>query len=336
MQKRRVAELDIAKGVAIFLVVLGHTQIPTWTKDIFYPFHLPLFFLVSGYLLNTKANIWSFTKGRIYRLIIPYVSVSLLFYLLWIMKQQVEKDVSVTWSESLTGIAYGTGETLIVNAPLWFLACLFVTEILFLFVIKLIGKKHLVLQLIAFLLIGVAGFFISKVVHLPWSIDIALASLLFLFVGHRLKEWGLFVTKSLPNYTTVIAFVAYALLSYVNGTVDMNYRIYGDSILLFYLNGLTGSIFLLQVAGMILSINSFAKTFMLFGEHSINILMFHFGVFFGLNIINTILPITLNWIVYLLLGLSVSVLIGMFIRRYKALLLLFNGTRIKLEQTKGL
>ncbi|MDP3446737.1 MAG: acyltransferase family protein [Eubacteriales bacterium] len=54
----------MAKGIGILLVVLGH--VPTILKElakIIYPFHVPLFFFVSGYLQNAvkyrKAGVWS-------------------------------------------------------------------------------------------------------------------------------------------------------------------------------------------------------------------------------------------------------------------------------------
>ncbi|OUP21238.1 hypothetical protein B5F32_05385 [Parabacteroides distasonis] len=41
----------MAKGVAIFAVVLGHTSLPTVCRVIIYSFHMPLFFMLSGVFL---------------------------------------------------------------------------------------------------------------------------------------------------------------------------------------------------------------------------------------------------------------------------------------------
>jgi fucose 4-O-acetylase-like acetyltransferase len=44
----RINWIDIAKGIGIFLVVLGHTGIPVKLSYWIYSFHMPLFFFISG------------------------------------------------------------------------------------------------------------------------------------------------------------------------------------------------------------------------------------------------------------------------------------------------
>ena len=66
--KKRMDYLDVAMGIAMFLVVMGHAALaydtPYWRVAI-YSFHMPLFFLVSGVvacaafrdlLLETRAD----------------------------------------------------------------------------------------------------------------------------------------------------------------------------------------------------------------------------------------------------------------------------------------
>ena len=55
---KRIDHLDIAEGIAIFLVVLGHVVLtfdtPFWRLAI-YSFHMPLFFLVSGTVAKCRG-----------------------------------------------------------------------------------------------------------------------------------------------------------------------------------------------------------------------------------------------------------------------------------------
>ena len=49
LTKKRLNYLDYAKGIGILLVVLGHiynNSVKLWI----YSFHMPLFFIISGYL----------------------------------------------------------------------------------------------------------------------------------------------------------------------------------------------------------------------------------------------------------------------------------------------
>ena len=57
---KRIEWIDIAKGIGIILVVIGHISQIEVLNDIIYSFHMPLFFIISGYLYKRK-----FYKGKI-------------------------------------------------------------------------------------------------------------------------------------------------------------------------------------------------------------------------------------------------------------------------------
>ena len=47
---QRIKWIDLTKGVAIFLMVCGHTGIPSLISNWIWSFHMPLFFIISGML----------------------------------------------------------------------------------------------------------------------------------------------------------------------------------------------------------------------------------------------------------------------------------------------
>lgn len=65
MTKKRIEWLDIAKGICILLVVLGHEL--TWNEKLrylIYAFHIPMFFILSGMTAYiTKETETSVYKG---------------------------------------------------------------------------------------------------------------------------------------------------------------------------------------------------------------------------------------------------------------------------------
>jgi len=78
----------IAKGIGILLVVIGHfnpESSPTyWTnlRSVIYSFHMPLFFLLSGYLYSHgKYTYKQLLSNKIKRLVYPFVSIAFLFLL---------------------------------------------------------------------------------------------------------------------------------------------------------------------------------------------------------------------------------------------------------------
>lgn len=48
----RLDHIDACKGIGILLVILGHTNVPSIVHTIIYSFHMPLFFIISGYLFS--------------------------------------------------------------------------------------------------------------------------------------------------------------------------------------------------------------------------------------------------------------------------------------------
>jgi len=96
MEKRRFNEIDICKGIGIILVVLGHALKQTGSHSLFatiplafiYSFHMPLFFMLSGFLsvklLDLDGGPLSpdrrrYLGGRAVRLLIPYTVMSLIY-----------------------------------------------------------------------------------------------------------------------------------------------------------------------------------------------------------------------------------------------------------------
>ena len=91
--KKHYTEIDIARGVGILAVVLGHavkqTQVSArWIRIVtysVYSFHMPLFFLLSGFVAVRILRMQTFTErlryigGRAVRLLVPYFVIGALY-----------------------------------------------------------------------------------------------------------------------------------------------------------------------------------------------------------------------------------------------------------------
>lgn len=86
----RIEYFDLLKGIAIFLVVMGHVLTmcirnidSAFTFKIISEIHMPLFFFISGYLTYKSSRTKSFLKPDLWKrfkqLIIPFVVVSALW-----------------------------------------------------------------------------------------------------------------------------------------------------------------------------------------------------------------------------------------------------------------
>ena len=133
VDKERIHYIDIAKGLGIFWVVLTHASYEEWIWRYSWQFHMPFFFFLAGLVYQERYSFKEFFLRRLRSLIIPYFIFAFItfIYWLWIERPFRPGDQSVIYE--LIGIFYGDYDSnrLFFNPPLWFLPCLFVTELLF-------------------------------------------------------------------------------------------------------------------------------------------------------------------------------------------------------------
>lgn len=74
----RLDYVDVAKGLGIFIVVIGHclTYAGLWSTRLFwyiYAFHMPFWFVISGFLYKRKDPS-SYITNKVVSLIVPYIA----------------------------------------------------------------------------------------------------------------------------------------------------------------------------------------------------------------------------------------------------------------------
>ena len=81
---KRDRTIDILKGIGIILMVIGHAGCPHLLHEYIYTFHMPLFFIASGYFFTEKnaVNVITFSWKKIKGIYIPFVACSIAFLLL--------------------------------------------------------------------------------------------------------------------------------------------------------------------------------------------------------------------------------------------------------------
>jgi len=264
--------------------VLGHTKGPAEMINFIYCFHMPLFFIVSGYLFNHekwKNKFDDFFKSRVDRLIIPYfVTALLFFYPFWFFLGRhfgEMKSLYIPPWKDFVGIFYGSAvdHYMDFNGPLWFLPCLFLGEIIFFFGLKYI--KSINMKLVIFLIISLIGVMIGSYYALPWSMDIAMVMQIFFLFGYILKY-----RKVNINYIIGISSLIITLLDiYYQGKVETATRHY-NNVILYFIGGISGTLFILWISKMIANIGYISKALSFLGVQSMSIFLWHsFGFKFA-------------------------------------------------------
>ncbi len=88
MPTQRLVYIDLAKAIAIYLVILGHVLIKLFNvsqnNDILlqtiYEFHMPLFMIMSGFFFKSslKLSVFDFLKKKSIQLLLPSLSCTLI------------------------------------------------------------------------------------------------------------------------------------------------------------------------------------------------------------------------------------------------------------------
>ena len=157
MEKRNNA-VDIARGFAIILMVIGHAEMPGILNRAIYLFHMPLFFISAGYFFKLSAldNPCDFIKKRFKGLYIPFVKYSLFFLLIHnlMFKWGILNEVYGNWTNGVTHpyswhqfwqrfiyiITTMEGYVEFLAGAFWFFRGLLVASIMFLVLYKLLNK----------------------------------------------------------------------------------------------------------------------------------------------------------------------------------------------------
>lgn len=248
--KQRLDWLDSVKAFGIMLVYIVHCNIPGVNPHI-YLFHMPLFFIISGYCWDAKKNsritIIDFAKKKYNSYIVPYFKICSICLCIYgipmsIINHGCSMDMIRQLCDYLFGIfiySRGKVEWLPNCSPVWFLTCLFCAEIVFHWIMR--QNKTLLYVLFAGL-IGYACSCVGKV--FPWNIDSAFTAIPFLYLGYMLKEYESLLMQKI----NLIVLIPISLVIFLNGVVlvDFDGNHY-ENILLMYVEASIVCIAILDV-----------------------------------------------------------------------------------------
>lgn len=190
--------IDIARGIAIILVVVGHTAVPlSFPNHLAFSVHLPLFFFLSGFLMKAERySFWEYTKKRAFRLLLPY------FIFAFVSACKNSSNFPMQIASAL--FCSGKISSVLPQMPdqPWFLPCLFLSELVFFGLRKLERFRFgRIAEMLLSFFFSACGFFLMRVRYLPWSLDIALFVQVFLFAGLLFRQSG-FLKRSVSVRAT--------------------------------------------------------------------------------------------------------------------------------------
>lgn len=207
-QECRLDWIDTIKGIGILFVVAGHTMWPSVQFSV-YLFHMPLFFIISGFLFKEKKPS-VFILSKIKTLLIPYVSY------LFVFSAYEFKNIYFNrfhTSDDLWSVVYNMfygGQMLTGSLGVfWFVSVLFISQQILNIIINSSSKRSaFVIITLIYLLSYAYPEFIKKS---PLDALVVLNALPYMYIGMTLRD----KIKNIKSIVPFIACLAYFYISYL-------------------------------------------------------------------------------------------------------------------------
>lgn len=304
LNSTRIDYIDIAKGIGIIFVIIGHNISPdTIILKFIYSFHMPLFFFIAGYLFEKKQYhtrpIKSILKTRLQGIIYPYLTLSvfnlILYFILSLFFTKYINEPLKIITLTLSTFGYHS---------LWFLPTFAISTLIFLVVKKIKIKANISIFVLIFLslLLWFINAKISTANSIFWSGSLwylsvyfgrLCSSIIFISIGYL---FSYVYTKYIIKFCNMTIYLCVILLSIVflaifdfnkinndYNNVNMSANEIGNPILFIFI-GILGSIIILLFSQHFIKHNKFLQYF---GKNSILYMVLHMDLSY--IIINAIL-----------------------------------------------
>lgn len=262
MTQTRNSQVDVARGIAIILVVFGHSfySLDEPLNKAILTFHMPLFFLLSGIVAKTadmiKMSMWTYTLSKLRTILLPQILLGVLSYVYFGLYTVVMKGGSLSEVPFLYQFW-----------RYWFLQVLYTVVMLFYLLSRIINLNNRSAQIGTMVVCLITGLIISYVFDFPdespFYFNVVPMAMFFYVLGFTLKpfllkHWNQFFSNTAKKVTMlIIMLVTLGVCSRLNSSVTMYNNGYGNCAL--FLLGCFSGIFAVWIAAGLFENNSFLK-----------------------------------------------------------------------------
>lgn len=256
MHNDRIKWIDTCKGIAMILVILGHSHLPKILQSFIYSFHMPLFFFLSGYVFNVKNTFKEFSIKKLKTLYIPYLVFSLVIYIfdftMYFISNKIHKNYNFNFVNRIIGIILPWRG--VFSGVLWFLICLVVMEFIMWFIIKASKNNNKIIIAITSIITIIGVIYIKLIgLALPFYIDVVFITFIYFSLGYSLKSSKLLrnikLNKVSIGIITMILFITYYINYLDLGKTNVElYESKIGNVVLYFLSAFSGIIIFVVIS----------------------------------------------------------------------------------------
>lgn len=193
MSTERNRTLDIARGIAMICIVLGHLGLKQVNSFVF-TFHVPVFYLISGYYTK-KQDLRETIRRKLRTLIVPYwLSCGMIILSAWLMNQAFsdgwnDKQMLLNWVKAAL---YGAGDpykepfAIPQIGAIWFLLAMFWGSVWLQLVLRLEERFRFPVVILVFLICCHTR---KPLFWFPMSVQAGGPALFFMYCGYLAREF---------------------------------------------------------------------------------------------------------------------------------------------------
>lgn len=278
--------LDIAKGISILLVALGHSWALEHAQEpnsVLGSFRTPLFFFVAGLFFRHQKRFIDIILDKSDALLKPFFVTLTALGVLHIL------NYGVNPLRYFALLAYGNGRT-IEWVPMWFLPHLWLVFVFAWLLVRFtrLDNRGRAVQLAVLATLLVSGYWlmqkfwnipveilgkVRELPGLPFSADLVFVTSFYFLLGFVLRDSaGKFTFRAVPFWLVVGAFVA--LHWAFDYSINFNMRRY-DHLLFSTAAALAGIYLVLSVSVLFARLAGLSRLFAYIGSMSLYVLIFH-------------------------------------------------------------
>ena len=287
--ENRIEWIDFAKGIAILLVIIGHCVYTHFfgqlARGLIFSFHMPLFFIVSCATTKWSDSLENYLKKLKKSAIHLLIPVLITFIFLTIVA--CIKDTSLIlnlswWKQRAFTLFFASGykvsfagmEIAALGIP-WFMIVLFIGRSIFDYLhMRLSGF----LLALSSLLIGAAGVALGYIQFLPFSFDVALAVMPFLYFGYRLKDLKLDIHPVRKMFLWLVVWLVTLYLTYphYDNRTYLEFAVRRYSLVpVSYLCAIAGTLFVLEFSVICCRLKHVTRPLIYLGKNSLYLYIIH-------------------------------------------------------------
>ncbi|MBO7192812.1 MAG: acyltransferase [Bacteroidaceae bacterium] len=218
MAQKRIEFIDLAKGICMIALVLGHCGV---TPLITGADTLPLYLIISGLFFKEYSNAQTFFTKKTNGILVPFIFFYLIGCIAFYLIKWFAPQLLVTTAGGIMDIF---NNRQFFNGPIWFIIALFWCYIYF-YLIRRAIKNDYAISLIC-ILIGVTGWYMGYTgIFLPLFLDVAMTSLPFFALGYYLNQANLLTIKIPAIFSLILGCVFIALTFIIPSRISLHYNI---------------------------------------------------------------------------------------------------------------